>query len=145
MAYATIADLIEEASTELLLELADDLDSGDINDAAVQALLQDNLDDAAAMLDSYVGVVYALPLASTPDVLNKYNSLYALYLLYLRRGQVPDALQLAIDNLLRWLRDLAAGKVQLGLPAADVPVPLSLPRAVVAGPQIFTRTSLRNL
>lgn len=142
MPYATVDDLVEELSEEVTLELTDDADTGTLADPAVQAICSDALGDASALIDSYAGAQYVVPLAPVPAIVNKYGTLIAAYYLYLRRGVVPAAVQAAYDNAVSWLKDLAKGTVVIG--ETDEQPVLQTPgaRAIVAGPQVFTRERL---
>jgi phage gp36-like protein len=146
--YATVDDLVEELSAEVLLELTDDADTGDLEDAGVQAISTDALEDAAALIDSYAGARYVVPLDPVPAIINKDCTLLAAYYLYLRRGVVPPPVQTAFDQAVAWLKDVSKGTATLGPTEPEQPLtPDALGgtvRLVVAGPQIFTRESLAN-
>jgi phage gp36-like protein len=145
--YASVDDLVEELTEERALELCDDENSGSLAAAPVQARLSDSLVDASALVDSYAGGRYTVPLVPVPAIVSRYTTTIATYYCHLRRPNVPDSVQLAYDNAIAWLKDVAKGTVSLGeteeepevLPDAALEV-----RAVVTGPQVFTRESLAN-
>lgn len=145
--YASVADLVEELSAEVLLELTDDADTGSLADPGVQAVSTDALGDATALIDSYAGGRYVVPLTPVPEIVNKYCTLIAAYFLYLRRGVVPPPVQTAYDNAVSWLKDLSKGTVTVGASEPELPVTEEASqevRLIVAGPQVFTRESLIN-
>lgn len=145
--YASVDDLVEELTEERALELTDDENSGMLAAAPVQARLSDALVDASALIDSYAGGRYVVPFVTTPAIVSRYTTTIATYYVHLRRPNVPDSIQLAYDHAIAWLKDVAKGTVTLGEteePPVGVPDAAREVRAVVAGPQIFTRESLAN-
>lgn len=146
--YATVEDLVEELTEERALELADDENSGNLAAAPVQARLSDALVDASALIDSYAGGRYVVPFVpTTPAIVSRYSTTIATYFVHLRRPNVPDSIQLAYDNAIAWLKEVAKGTVVIGeteTPPVVGPDAALEVRAVVTGPQIFTRESLAN-
>lgn len=146
--YATVDDLVEELTEERALELTDDANTGTLADPLVQARLSDALVDASALIDSYAGGRYVVPFApTTPAIVSRYSTTIATYYVHLRRPNVPDSVQLAYDNAIAWLKDVSKGTVVIGEteePPVVVPDAALEVRAVVTGPQIFTRESLAN-
>lgn len=149
MAYATITDLLKDSSEVELLQLADDAQTGDINDAAVQSILNDALSDASGLVDSYAAARYLVPLSPAPAVIVRHTSTMAIYLLFLRREVLPEVRKDAYLATIRWLENLAKGLVTLGVEQATA---APAPEAAVGGPQsssdvgdrVFTRTTLGN-
>lgn len=146
--YATVDDLVKELTEERALELTDDENSSLLTAAPVQARLSDALVDASALVDSYAGGRYVVPFAPpSPAIVSRYTTTIATYYVHLRRPNVPDSVQLAYDNAIAWLKDVGKGTVVLGdteEPPVVVPDAALEVRAVVTGPQIFTRESLAN-
>ena len=145
--YATGDDLVEELTEERALELTDDENTGNLNAPLVQARLSDTLVDASALIDSYAGGRYVVPMVPTPPIVSRYTTTIATYYCHLRRPNVPDSVQLAYDHAIAWLKDVSKGTVVIGEteePVIVVPDAALEVRAVVTGPQIFTRESLVN-
>lgn len=147
MAYATITDLLKDSSEVELLQLADDAQTGNIADAAVQSILTDALSDASGLIESYAAARYTVPFAMAPAVIVRHTTTIALYLLFLRREVLPEPRKEAYLATIRWLEHLAKGVVTLGVEQATA---APAPEAAVGGPQstseamdrIFTRDTL---
>lgn len=123
MAYASLTDLTRLASTGRLIELTDRDDQGQIDTVVVDQAL----DDATQLIDSYLAARYTLPLATVPEVLRQVCARIAYRALHIE--QVPE--KVAHDHAAdrKWLEAVAAGTVVLagssGTPpatAADVRV-----------------------
>jgi phage gp36-like protein len=72
------------------------------------------LEDASAEIDSYLGKVYSLPLATPPPVLKRLAIDIAVYRLMslLPKEMVEDARQ-RYEDAIKWLQELAEGQIQL--------------------------------
>jgi phage gp36-like protein len=128
MQYATLADMITRFREEELVQLTDLDNSGDIVVPKVQAAL----DDAAAVMDTYLQQRYTLPLASVPRVLLNICCDLARAALY--EDGVTDVVQKRADAAMQMLRDLATGKIGLGLdPAAQTTAPEGGPQVTEGG------------
>jgi len=77
-------------------------------------LIKVALDDASAEIDSYVGKVYSLPLASPPPVLKRLAVDIAVYRLMslLPKETVEDARQ-RYEDAIKWLEALVEGQMTL--------------------------------
>jgi phage gp36-like protein len=121
MSYCTVDQVLTALDPVSLAQLTDDLQAQDIAveriDEAIQA--------AEAEIDGYLGMVVALPLATAPALLGRLAVQMALYHLFLRRNQGAYR-EVEYQNCRALLRDIAAGRVSLGLAAADAPLALRL-------------------
>lgn len=145
MAYATIAELSEETDEARLLELADDSATGTLNDPTIQAVLDDTLQDASDLIDSYIGQRYAVPLTPVPLIVESHCVGISLYRLYLRREAVPESRRLAYQDIIRWLEGVAAGRITIPGAALGEEATVGGPQSSTAGVErIFTRTTLTN-
>lgn len=133
MAYATLADLTDRYGDAELTQLTDRAGAGAI-DPAIAARA---LDDAAAEIDGYLAVRYALPLATVPTVLVRIACDIARYRLWDDRAS--DEVRRRYEDARRVLERIAGGDVSLGLPAASG-APLELAEASIGNPRLFTRT-----
>lgn len=131
MSYAVAADLIARFSEAELSQLTDDAGLGVVDAATVGRAV----DDASALIDSYLVGRYVLPLASTPAMLVGLCCDLARYALYV--DAAPEIVKERRDAAMAQLRDLAAGRARL-----DVAVPSASPSGrveVVSGERIFNR------
>lgn len=105
--YCTRADLIVRFGEAEILQLSDRTHSGAIDDAVVAQAIA----DAAAEIDGYLASRYELPLAAVPTVLVLYACDIARYRLF-EDGAYEQVVE-RYNTALRYLRDVAAGRVQL--------------------------------
>jgi phage gp36-like protein len=112
--YATAQDIIDIYTEEELLIVADRDDNGTYDVSVVDGALR----KATSKIDSYVSQRYSLPLPSVPDILREHCVDIALYRLSASSGYAEEKRQRYEDSI-RWLEQLAAGKVGLGLPDVD--------------------------
>lgn len=140
--YAQQADLIERFGMVELAQLTDrqNVPPTTIDDVVVGRALS----DAAALADGYLGKVCALPLASVPPILIKITADVARYYLRGESVEKDGPVALAYANGVAWLKDVAAGRVQLeaatGAPAPQ-PAPGAAGRTRGSAP-VFTRDTL---
>lgn len=112
MPYATTQDLIDRFGEEEMLQLADRDGDGAIDAAVVDRAVA----DADAEIEGYLVGRYALPLASIPPVLARIACDIARYHLY--DDLATETVRTRYEDARRLLESIAAGKVQLGLPAS---------------------------
>lgn len=105
--YCTSADLITRFGEAEILQLSDRTRSGAIDDAVVAQAIA----DAAAEIDGYLAGRYDLPLLLVPTVLALYACDIARYRLF-EDGAYEQVVE-RYNTALRYLRDVAAGRVQL--------------------------------
>ena len=111
MTYATQQDLVDRFGAEELIQLTDrdNVPATTIDETVVgKALI-----DADALIDSYVGKQYALPLATTPPILVRYAADIARFYLYGERADKDHPVRSAFDLALAWLKDVSRGLVKL--------------------------------
>ena len=118
MSYCTVDDLIARYGEQELVEL-----TGQGQGAIGIAKAQQAIADASALIDSYLGGRYDLPLSAVPQALTRISADIARYHLY--DNIVPEVVQNNYDNALSFLKSVAKGEVRLGLsqdnqsPASD--------------------------
>lgn len=79
------------------------------------------LADADAMIDGYLAVRYALPLASVPALIENVAGSIAIYNLHVA---APDPkVQADYDQALRTLRDVSRGDIRLSVAGIEPPSP----------------------
>ncbi len=108
MAYCTQSDIEKLIPVQELAELT--TESGSTPDAAV---VTEAIAKADAEIDSYLGVIYAVPLSVPPARIKALSEDISIYYLYMRRSTIPEARQKAYDNAIAFLQLLAAGKATL--------------------------------
>ncbi len=117
MAYATQNDLSpRRISAAELLQLTDDTNSGVVN----AQLVTDILDESSALIDSYVGQRYTVPLQPSSQVKGLCLTLGEYYL-YLRRKRMKEDVRQSYEDALSFLRDVSSGKARLDQPSAALP------------------------
>jgi phage gp36-like protein len=119
MGYCTEEDILKLLPEAQLLRLTDDENTGSVNDERVT----EAIDSAANEIDTYLGSRYELPLSSTPPILLKMNVDIAIYNLYSRvKEQTPETRKDRYDNAIKFLKNVAEGKISLGTqPPPDPP------------------------
>ena len=116
MAYCTQSDLLNQMTTEELVQLTDDAGSGSVDTAKVDAALN----AASATIDAYAGARYTLPLETSEKIKHLCVDL-AVYELEKRRRRVREVTLSARDTALNFLRDLSRGRAVLDQPAGANP------------------------
>lgn len=118
MAYIELQDFVDELGENTLVELTDDEGTGEINEARVLKAI----DFATGIFDSYARNRYTLPVPTTPMV-KSLNLDLAIFHLYKSRTAIAEGVYLvkknAYDEAVKVLKDIAAGKAALDVPAAD--------------------------
>ena len=140
MPYATQQDLERRYGAAELVQLTDRQDPGD--GAPDAAVIETALADADALIDSYLAVRYALPLAAPPARLTQAAAVLAWYLLH--RDRAPEEVRIAYDRELRWLQHVAEGKAELIGPDGDHPPTQGGSVQVCAPGRTFSRETLRG-
>ena len=132
MTYATPLDLENAFGTAEILQLADRDGDGLADTAVLNAILT----RADALIDGYLAGRYAVPVAlmATAGDLARY---------WLYDDAAPERVREAYEDALAWLREVAAGRIGLNLPATGAnPLPGS-PLGSAESRQ-FTRDTTRG-
>ena len=133
MPYATLTDLIERFGENGLVSLTDVNRSGIINIVTIDRAIA----DADSEIDSYIAVLYSLPLASVPTELTRVACDIARYRLY---GLKPlEEVRKRYEDAVKWLAGVASGSRSLGLPTAQAPVASNLAQFSSSG-SVFSRS-----
>ncbi|MDD5479651.1 DUF1320 domain-containing protein [Rhodoferax sp.] len=107
MTYASQSDLTERFGVDELAQRSNRLDGSAIDAGVVARALA----DADAEIDSYLATRYALPLASTPTVINRLACDIARYRLY--DDGVTEAVRQRFEDALALLKKFSSGEVRL--------------------------------
>ena len=141
--YATKQDLIDRFGEKELKQLTDraNVPPTTIDDVVVGRALT----DAEALINSYVGKVYTLPLAVVPAVLVKYAADIARYYLHGKAADKDSPVTRAYDQAIAWLKDVARGLVDLNDNSGEVPEQAG-GGAIRANPsgRVFRRDTLKG-
>ncbi len=133
MTYATEQHMIDRFSEQELVELTDRVGVGRID----TAVLDRALTDADGEINGYLATRYALPLATVPIVLTRLACDVARYFLY--QDRATEAVRTRYQDALKFLRNVAAGVVSLGVDASNAaPADSSGPKYDTGG-RVFTR------
>ncbi|MGY3943384.1 gp436 family protein [Aeromonas tecta] len=140
--YATKQDL-ETRDGSMLYNLALDRSTDTLNDTWIDEALGTADDE----INGYLSRRYVLPLPEVPDLLKRQAVVIAFYWLGDRDNQVTDLLQDRYDRAITKLKEIASGKLDLGLPTPEQP-----PEGVVGkvelvqeNERLFTRNSLKGV
>lgn len=138
--YCTQSDIEKEVTSEKLIELTDDANSG----AVVVANVTDAITKADSLIDGYCNGRYAVPFATVPALIKTLSVSLSIYYLYKRRGRISDLYQDQYDKDIKLLGMLAGGKVTLGVDAAsaDSPADCAEMEAVDDTDRTFTKDTL---
>lgn len=112
MPYTTQAELESRFGQMEIIQLTDRSNLGVVD----SVVLDRAINDAQAVADGYLRGAYSLPLASIPAELTRVCSDLTRFFLY--DNQSLPIVQQRRDEAISWLRDVAAGRVSLGLDVA---------------------------
>jgi phage gp36-like protein len=111
MAYCNREDIETRLGGDDLNALADH-DGDGIADSTV---VDQAIASAQAVIDSYLGTKFSVPVAPVPDVLKTRAVNLAVYFLKLGRDSVSEDVRRQYENDVTWLREVVAGAVTLGV------------------------------
>lgn len=109
MAYCTLADLIAQYGTPMLIEATDRgaVATGAVDETAIARAIQ----SADALIDGALKVRYALPLATTPALINDLSMTIALYRAH--ANVASDKVRKDYEDALKTLAQISAGTMRL--------------------------------
>jgi len=115
MAYCTLAELIEQYGSPLLVEATDrgDVSTGEIDEVAVDRAIS----SADALIDGFLAPRYALPLVSTPDLVKALALPIALYKLH--PAVAGEKVRLDYKDALDQLKQIGTGLLRLDVAGAE--------------------------
>ncbi|MGE6160625.1 gp436 family protein [Aeromonas salmonicida] len=140
--YATKQDL-EDRDGSMLYNFALDRSTDTLNDTWIDEALATADDE----INGYLSRRYVLPLPTVPDLLKRQAIVIAFYWLGDRDNQVTDLLQKRYDSAIAKVKEIAAGKLDLGLPTPDQPPEGAVGKVelVQQNERLFTRDSLKGV
>ncbi|PKN71196.1 MAG: DUF1320 domain-containing protein [Deltaproteobacteria bacterium HGW-Deltaproteobacteria-12] len=136
MSYCTLEDLKSAIPEDELVQLTDDVNTGDIDTYVVSRAIA----DADAEIDSYCGSRYTMPFSPVPVIIRKLSVDMAVYNLFTRRSvlKIPEDRQKRYDNAIRFLKDVARELISLGADAPAEPADGSPQATRTKDDRIFT-------
>lgn len=134
MNYATVSDMQSRYQRRNLdLLTASRSENGEPDDT----MIVDALNDASAMIESYISARYTLPLSVVPPTLAQQCCVIAWY--YLNDARATDQTVQRYKDAMRWLADVRDGKIPLGVDdAGEAPASENLAQVVSDAP-VFSR------
>jgi phage gp36-like protein len=142
VSYATAQDLVDRFGEPEMIQLTNG--PADPHEEVIAANAAPALADAAGTVDSYLRPRYRLPLAAVPVRIKTICCDIARFFL-MHGGQREPTAQAkdAYDRAIAWLKDIAAGKADLGLDALGATAPESAGARVTTRPgRAFSRDSM---
>lgn len=109
MAYSTLQTIIDQFGAKEVLR-ASDRDKDGVADVGV---VDRAIADADAEIDSYLGTKYPVPLNPVPGIVVTASATIAMYRMSYDSGTLTEEKRRRYEDLIRWLRDVAAGKAVL--------------------------------
>jgi phage gp36-like protein len=107
MAYATLADLLDRAGDEEILQVADRDGDGTADPDVIASAIA----TAESEINGYIGARYRLPLASVPDLVTTWAVSIARY--HLHRDGAPDHVVRDWKSAMDGLRDVSRSLVSM--------------------------------
>ncbi|QDY99065.1 DUF1320 domain-containing protein [Nitratireductor mangrovi] len=107
-------------------------------------VLDEAMSDAADLIDGYLAKLYTLPLTVVPGILTRMAADIARYYLHGKSADKDGAVHRAYQEAMTWLKDVAAGRIQL---EAEGVLPEQSGGGSVrakASDRVFTRDSLKD-
>ncbi|WP_438402359.1 gp436 family protein [Aeromonas veronii] len=140
--YATKQDL-EDRDGSMLYNFALDRSTDTLNDTWIDEALATADDE----INGYLSRRFVLPLPTVPDLLKRNAIVIAFYWLADRDNQATDLLRERYDRAIAKIKEIAAGKIDLGLPTPDMPPEGSVGKVelVQENERLFTRNSLKGV
>lgn len=139
MAYALKQDLIDRFGSDELIQLTDRTNApqSTIDDTVVGKALG----DADAMIDSYIGRRYDLPLPSVPARLVQVASEIARY--FLHKDGPTDKVKADYEAATRFLRDVSTGTAILDIGGSE-PVVTGDTAKIASQDRVFSRDRMKG-
>ncbi len=111
MSYSALDDLKKKIDPDRLVELTDTTNNPPTTADTVKT--DRAIQDADALIDSYVSKRYMVPLIPTPLMAREASATVAIYYLHVFRGLDPDLWRRRFEDTVSWLGQVAAGAVNL--------------------------------
>lgn len=134
--YATKADMLNRFGDREVIALTDRANLGVINDTVLDAALAESM----AEIDPYLAPRHQLPLANVPRIVTGFACDIARYRLCGSGVTLTDDIRDRYKDAIRFFEHVAAGKIGLGLDAANNPArPANTVQFSVPAGRVFGR------
>jgi phage gp36-like protein len=140
MPYATSIDITNRYGSNALLIAADRDNDGVVDTAAVERALN----DASALIDTYIGARYSLPLPEVPDVLMAYCVDIALYKLSADIAYTEEKRK-RYDDAISGLVNISKGIATLTFISGGEPDTSTGDVELISADRQFSRKSMRSV
>lgn len=138
MPYATKQNMIDRFGEDEVIALTDRANLGVIDDAVLGGALA----EADAEIEPYLAAHHQLPLTTVPKILTVYACDIARYRLCGANVTETDAIRNRYKDAVRFLDNVSAGKIGLGIDAVGVAPAETGGIKAVAPPRVFNANSL---
>jgi phage gp36-like protein len=139
--YTTQADLVTRFGKPELIELTNREEES--TGAIVATIVIMAIDDAEAIVNSYLRGKYTLPLEDVPQPLPKITADIARF--FLHGDHVTETVRENYEAAISWLKDVARGRVTLALDSTEANLVQTAGEAATRSPgRTFTRKSLAD-
>jgi phage gp36-like protein len=139
MGYCTMDDLTLRLGEQELTALADYDADGEADPDVVERAIR----SAQALIDSYLGIRFAVPVSlpdgGCPDALNARAVNLAVYFLRLGRDSVTEDARAQYEDDVDWLKQVVAGRASVGVEPAPAEGAASPSARYQTQPRIFGR------
>jgi phage gp36-like protein len=139
LVYATTQDAIDLYGEDYILTSVD----RDENGVADTPAFADAITQGQSELDSYIGVLYNLPLVNVPDVLVRFTVDVAVYVSSMEAGTLTKEKTKRYERAIAWAVKVSEGKASLGL--EDEPKAKGGGVSLESGTRIFTRAKMAGV
>ena len=109
MAYSSQSDLNEVYTSQELIRLTDDENTGNINSDRVTAAIT----KADNMINAYMRAQHDVPISPVPELIQNLSTSLAAYFVWKRRrkGQIDEEREITYKNDMQTLKDINTGKL----------------------------------
>lgn len=119
----------------------------DVVDDIDQAVIDNAIEEADAVIDSYCGVKYSVPFTTPTTRVKSLSATIAVYNLFEKRSALvgmPESIRTSYEDAIAFLKDVSTGKASLGIDPPPANNTLTSAK-VSSNPRVFTRDSLSGL
>ena len=111
MPYSTDADLYDRIDQEMVVQLTDDANAGEVD----QTKLDNLRSDCSELINTYLRGRYTVPVDPAPEILVNIEADLLVHKLYQRRSgyEIPDSISDSKKDAMELLKQINLGKVLL--------------------------------
>lgn len=111
MAYSTDTDLYDRIDQEMVIQLTDDANAGEVDETKLDNLRA----DCSELINTYLRGRYTVPVDPAPEILVNIEADLLVHKLYQRRSgyEIPDSISDSKKDAMELLKQINLGKVLL--------------------------------